>query len=139
MSKDRGGKLKMEPIWDWNLSFGNADYLDGANTAGWYYPLISENEHIWLRRLMCGTTSGTGTIGDPDFNQKIADRWSILRTNIFSSTNVLLRIDELAAYLNEAQVRDFAKWPRLGTYIWPNPPIYSAPTTYAGIIANMKN
>lgn len=139
MSKDRGGKLKMEPIWDWNLSFGNADYLDGANTAGWYYPLISENEHIWLRRLMCGTTSGTGTTGDPDFNQKITDRWSVLRTNIFSSTNVLLRIDELAAYLNEAQVRDFAKWPRLGIYIWPNPPIYSTPTTYAGIIANMKN
>jgi hypothetical protein len=139
MRKDRGGRLKMEPIWDWNLSFGNADYLDGANTANWYYQLISENEHIWLRRLMCGTTSGTGTTGDPDFNQKIADRWSVLRTNILSSTNVLRRIDELAAYLNEAQVRDFAKWPRLGTYVWPNPPLYSTPTTYAGIIANMKS
>ena len=139
MSKDRGGRLKMEPIWDWNLSFGNADYLDGANTAGWYYSLISENEHIWLRRLMCGTTSAAGTTGDPDFNQKIVDRWSVLRTNILSSTNVLLRIDALAAYLNEAQVRDFSKWPRLGTYIWPNPPIYSTPTTFAGIIANMKN
>ncbi len=139
MSKDRGGKLRMEPIWDWNLSFGNADYLDGQNTAGWYYPQLGENDHIWLRRLICGTTGGSGTAGDPDFNQKIIDRWSVLRTNVFSSTNVLTRIDELAAYLDEAQVRDFAKWPRLGSYVWPNPPLYSTPTTYAGIIANMKN
>lgn len=139
MSKDRGGKLRMEPIWDWNLSFGNADYLDGQNTANWYYAQLGDNEHIWLRRLMCGTTGSSGTSGDPDFNQKIADRWSVLRTNIFSSTNVLARIDELAAYLDEAQVRDFAKWPRLGSYVWPNPPLYSTPTTYAGIISNMKN
>jgi hypothetical protein len=139
LSKDRGGKLRMEPIWDWNLSFGNADYLEGANTSGWYYRLIGENEHLWLRRLITGTTSPTTTSGDPDFNQKSVDRWSVLRTNVLSSTNVLARIDELAAYLNEAQVRDFAKWPRLGVYVWPNPPIYSAPTTYAGIIANMKN
>ncbi len=139
MSKDRGGKLRMEPIWDWNLSFGNADYLDGANATGWYYTQCDENSHIWLRRLICGTTASSGTTGDPDFNQKIADRWSVLRTNILSSTNLLLRIDELAAYLDEAQVRDFAKWPRLGTYVWPNPPLYSTPTTYAGIIANMKN
>jgi hypothetical protein len=139
MSKDRNGRLGMEPIWDWNLSFGNADYLEGANTAGWYYSLIDENSHIWLRRLMCGTTGATGTTGDPDFNQKIVDRWSVLRTNIFSSTNLLRRIDELAAYLDEGQVRDFARWPRLGTYVWPNPPLYSTPTTYAGIISNMKN
>lgn len=139
MSKERGGKLRMEPIWDWNLSFGNADYLGGESTSGWYYTQCGENDHIWLRRLMCGTTSSSGTTGDPDFLQKIVDRWSVLRTNVFAPTNVLARIDELAAYLNEAQARDFARWPRLGQYVWPNPPIYSTPTTYAGIISNMKN
>jgi hypothetical protein len=138
ISKDRNGKLRMEPIWDWNLSFGNADYLDGANTSGWYYRLIGDNDHIWLRRLITGTTSPTSTTGDPDFNQKIADRWSVLSANILSSSNLLARIDELAAYLDEAQKRDFARWPRLGTYVWPNPPLYSTPTTYAGIIASMK-
>lgn len=29
MFKDRGGKIRMEPIWDWNLSFGNANYHEG--------------------------------------------------------------------------------------------------------------
>jgi hypothetical protein len=136
--KNRGGKIKMAPIWDWNLSFGNADYLEGWMTNGWYYPLISENEHLWLRRLINGTPSGTGTSGDPDFNQKIIDRWSVLRTNIFAASNVLARVDELAALLTEPAARDFKKWPRLGTYIWPNPEFYVKPTTYAGIIAAMK-
>lgn len=137
-TKDRGGKVKMEPIWDWNLSWGNADYLDGQFTNGWYYTLLGDTDHIWLRRLITGTPSATGRQGDPDFNQRIIDRWSELRTNILAASNLLARIDEMAAYLNEAQARDFQKWPRLGTYVWPNPPIYSSPRTYAGIIANMK-
>ncbi|MBK9139468.1 MAG: CotH kinase family protein [Verrucomicrobia bacterium] len=139
LHKDRGGKLKMDPIWDWNLSFGNADYLDGAITSGWYYSLIDENAHIWLRRLIHGTPWAGGTSGDPDFNQRIADRWSELRTNIFAADRVLARIDELAALLDEAQVREFKRWPRLGQYVWPNPPIYSTPTTYTGVVAAMKN
>lgn len=138
MSKDRNGKVKMEPIWDWNLSFGNADYADGFNTSGWYYSGVGENDHLWFHRLMFGTTSPSGTTGDPDFNQKITDRWSVLRTNIFASSNVLARVDELAGILSEAAARDFKKWPRLGTYIWPNPGFYVTPTTYPGIITAMK-
>ena len=139
MSKDRNGKVKMEPIWDWNLSFGNADYLDGWKTNGWYYALIGDNEHIWLRRLMTGNSSPTATSGDPDFTQKFADRWSVLRTNIFAASNVLARVDELSGMLSEAAVRDFKKWPRLGTYVWPNPSFYVKPTNYQGIIASMKD
>jgi hypothetical protein len=144
--KDRNGKVKSGPIWDWNLSFGNADYAEGGRTNGWYYTVINENQHIWLRRLISGTTGATGTSGDPDFNQKIADRWSVLRTNVMNGTNVVARIDELGAQLNEAAVRDFARFPRLGSYIWPNPNgaaggwhvDYVGPTSYGGIISEMK-
>jgi hypothetical protein len=146
MQKDRGGKVRMEPIWDWNLSFGNADYLDGGRTNGWYYTQLDENAHIWLRRLISGTTSSQGTAGDPEFHQRIADRWSVLRTNAFNGDRVVARIDELAALLDEAADRDFERFPRLGWYIWPNPngPAggwhvdYVTPTTYAGIIREMK-
>jgi hypothetical protein len=138
LSKDRNGKIKMEPIWDYNLSFGNADYNDGFNSSGWYWKVLGENDHLWLRRLICGTPDVNGTTGDPDFNQRIADRWSQLRTNVLNSTNVLARVDALAALLTEAAARDFQKWPRLGTYIWPNPSFYVTPTTYAGIISAMK-
>lgn len=135
--KDRGGKVNMDPIWDWNLSFGNADYLDGWIPSGWYYQLINENQHIWLRRLISGTTSGYSQNGDPDFNQAIADRWSVLRTNILSGPNVVARVDEIAVYLDEAKDREFARWPRLNGYVWPNPGIYIQPT-YARIIENKK-
>lgn len=136
--KDRGGKVKMDPIWDWNLSLGNANYLEGENPSGWYWTLLGADDHIWLRRLITGTTSTTTRNGDPDFNQAIIDRWSVLRTNIFNPTNILARIDEIAAYLNESKDREFSRWPRLNTYVWPNPSIYIQPT-YAQIIANKKN
>ena len=45
MNKDRNGKLKMEPIWDWDLSWGNANYADGGHTNGWY---DTRRDDIWL-------------------------------------------------------------------------------------------
>ncbi len=37
MHKDKNEKLKMGPIWDFNLAFGNADYCDGGSTNVWAY------------------------------------------------------------------------------------------------------
>lgn len=143
-TKDRGGKVKMEPLWGWKLSFGNADFAGGGLTNNWYYELMSDADHVWLRRLIAGTTGAQGTSGDPDFTQKIADRWSVLRTNVLNATNVNDRIRELAGYLNEAAARDFAKYPRLGMYTWPNPSgvlegrdvDYVRPTNYFGRTTN---
>jgi hypothetical protein len=119
--KDRGGKIKEGPVWDFNLAFGNANYLQGGWTNGWYYDQLGQTDHPWLRRLITGTVNAGDSAGDPDFTQKIADRWGFLRTNIFNSTNVLKRIDELSSYVNEAANRDLTKYQTLGVYIWPNP------------------
>ncbi len=126
--KDRSGKITAGPVWDMNLSFGNADYLDGGHSSGWYYEELSDTDHIWLRRLITGTTSGNTSSGDPDFTQKITDRWSVLRTNILNGTNILHRIDDISSMLNEAAQRD--TWgPKgkyraslVGLYTWPTPP-----------------
>src|SRR6185436_14045522 len=48
------------------------------------------------------------------------DRWGALRTNIFATSNILARVDELAALLGEAQTRNFKRWPILGRYVHPN-------------------
>lgn len=132
MQKDRNGKIKMEPIWDWNLSFGNADYNDGESPENWYYSQISLNDHIWLSQLV-------DSPGDPDFNQKIADRWSVLRTNVFAVTNVLGRMDELTIYLQQAQARDFTRWPRLDDTMWPNPPGLGSANSHQKAVNYVKN
>lgn len=139
-SKDRNGKIAMSPLWDWNLSFGNADYLEGGRTNGWYYSLLGEPDHIWLRRL----------ISDPDFSQRVADRWSVFRTNALNGDRINTRIQEIANLMDEAAVRNFAKYPTLGTYLWPNPPgnpanqanwhvnFWVGINSYSQIISNMK-
>ena len=108
--KDRGGKLNMGPIWDWNLSFGNANARDGWIPEGWYWPQLDDRQYSWFRRLF----------EDPDFEQRYVDRWNELRTNQFSVANICARIDQLAELLGEAQTRNFQRWPVLGRNVWPN-------------------
>jgi len=149
-SKDRGGKIRNVPIWDWNLSFGNADYLQGGLTNGWYYTQTGGADHTFLRSLLGGSALPAAG-GDPDFIQKVIDRWGVLRTNVFHPDQVLGRIDEIATLLkdNDAPAspvtRNFAKHNNLNTYLWPNPvgpPAwhvdYTQPT-YDLIISEMKN
>lgn len=161
MRKDRGGKIQMDLLWDWELSFGNANYLDGGHTNEWYYSRLNDaGAHIWLSRLVGGAQPiGTGTAGDPDFIQKIIDRWGVLRTNIMNGDRLVARIDEIATFLNEAAARNYSKFVYLNTYTWPNPDgpgrndqagngnaqsqqrnwdVNYIQPTYAGIISEMK-
>lgn len=108
--KARGGRLKMGPIWDWNLTFGNAMSRDGFNPEGWYWTQLDDRQYSWFRRLF----------EDPDFAQKYTDRWGELRTNQFSVARIHARIDELAGSLSEAQARNFRRWRILGRSVWPN-------------------
>jgi hypothetical protein len=110
MFKDRGGKINMGPAWDYNLSLGNDNYLEGWLPAGWYYDLISAGDYPWWRRLF----------DDPAFQRRYADRWFALRGNLLATDRLLGEINDAAALLNEAQARNFVRWKILGTYIWPN-------------------
>ena len=108
--KDRGGKIKADPIWDWNLSFGNANGKQGWMPESWLWPQLDDRECTWYRRLF----------DDPDFGQRYVDRWSQLRTNIFATKKMISRIDEMAALLQEAQKRNYERWPILDRVINPN-------------------
>ena len=135
--KDRNGPVAEGPIWDWDLALGNANYADGGHTNNWHYQQLDDNSDIWLRRLRT----------DPDFYQKIIDRWGELRGGVFNVTNIFARIDEVTNYLWEAKDRDFKRWPRLGVYVWPNcngaaggwDIDYVDPRTYDGIISQLKH
>ena len=108
--KDRNGLLRMGPLWDMNLTFGNASGKEGWLPERWLWPQLNDQEYSWFRRLF----------EDPDFGQKYVDRWSELRTNVFATARLLARVDALAAQLHEAQQRNFARWPILGERVVPN-------------------
>ena len=110
MFKDRGGKINMGPVWDYNLSLGNANYLQGWIPTGWYNSQLSDGDYPWWRRLF----------EDPAFRLRYADRWFKWRQNKLSSSKLLQDINETTALLNDAQIRNFNRWRILGRYVWPN-------------------
>ena len=118
MHKDKNQKLKMGPIWDFNLGFGNVNYCDAEITSGWSYKFNDvcggDNWKVpfWWNRLF----------EDPAFVSKLKNRWSDLRTNVLSDQNLQDRIDEITNFLIEhnAPRRNFDKWTIIGKYVWPN-------------------
>jgi hypothetical protein len=110
MYKDREEKLNMGPIWDYNLTLGNANYLDGWKPDGWYYGLVSDGDYPWYRKLQT----------DPAFKQKYSERWVQLRQGPFQLSKLLESIDLKVALLEESQIRNYRRWPILGSYVWPN-------------------
>jgi spore coat protein CotH len=119
MYKDRdsnGGRLTLGPIWDFNLSFGNSYYYDGARVENWNLEtLIRETKGdfsapFWMGKIW----------NDPAFKLRFAERWTALRQTALQTDVLLDFIDAVADTLDEAQQRNFMIWPILGQYEWPN-------------------
>lgn len=117
--KDRDEKMNIGPIWDFNLSFGNADYCGGERYDVWCYKFNERclgdfwNVPFWWDRLL----------EDESFVTKLKTRWNDLRTNILSNENIISMVNEKYSLLkNETNVADnnFNKWKIFGIYIWPN-------------------
>ena len=124
MYKDRDAKLKMGPVWDFNLSMGNTVFYYGWETDNW---LIDTNPvPFWWGRLLA----------DENFKQRLVERWRTLRKDELSTSELLDEIDRTAEYLSEAQRRNFQRWPVLGRRIFGNP--RSGPPTYEQEIQELK-
>lgn len=110
--KTRNGKespLVMGPLWDFNLAYGNVDYWENSQYApGWMYN--DQYRMFWFRRMML----------DPYFSAQFTCRWQSLRSSWLTDEYMMQLIDDYALMLQEAQVRNFQRWPILGTYVWPN-------------------
>lgn len=130
MYKDRDSKnrrLILGPIWDYNLAFGNAEYYGAQNISGWQV-YFYQKEDTWLVPFWWGRL-----MADSNFTNQIHSRWHELRKNIITIPRIYGFIDSLVTYLDEAQKRNFERWPILGVYVWPNPYIggsYSAEIRY---------
>jgi hypothetical protein len=103
--KERDGKLKAGPLWDYNFSLavGGQGTIDPA--GGWQFE-ATRNVNNWYPKL---TT-------DAAFMTLVKTRYAELRQTLLSNAAVEQRITMLAAPLTNAVVRDFAKWPVADVY-----------------------
>ncbi|WP_245925647.1 CotH kinase family protein [Algibacter marinivivus] len=120
--KDRGGKLRAGPIWDYNLTFGNDlfdffdIYFDRSFTDVWQFEFSNIGANFW------------GDLFDnPAFNCYLSKRFDEL-TNTGQPLNynyISDLIDNTAALISEAVVRENERWNTIDDFY--------------GEIANMKS
>jgi hypothetical protein len=120
MYKDResiDNRLKLGPIWDFNLGFGNVDYCIGPGTEGWavhfndFCPSGSYwSVHFWWLRLWNEAT----------FQKELGKYWRELRKTKLSDEHVFHLVDSLQTMLQQPAQRNFQRWPVLDDYVWPN-------------------
>ncbi len=98
MTKDRGGKLKMGPLWDFDLAMGNFS-RDGGDYKSW---AATGREYV-------GDTWFTYLIRDPKFTEPFKARWFEVRNGIL--TRAMESIERNAALLDYSQQENFIRWP----------------------------
>ena len=111
------GRLKMGPVWDFNLAFGNSNYCSGENTTGWMWNFnqICPQDYwvipFWWDRLQ----------EDTAFLIEAQQRWKMLREGPLSDQAAMHTVDSLVAVLDGGpRTRNFQRWPVLGVWLWPN-------------------
>lgn len=117
MHKDKtsgawNGKLVAGPMWDFNLSYGNADYCDADLTTGWQYNFdeicdFPTSIPFWWEKLLESTSYKNG----------LRCRWEELRDGPLHTDSVNFFIDSIADHIEEARIRNFTKWPIIGVYV----------------------
>lgn len=115
--KDRDaidGRFVAGPMWDFNLSYGNADYCDAFTTSGYQYEFelvcgadFQVEVPFWWARLR----------EDPAFDDALRCRWEALRQGPLSDAAIAAFLAGEAARLEQAQARNFERWPILGEYV----------------------
>ena len=119
ITKKKNDKFQMYHLWDYDLALGNCNYLDdefGASDGpeGWFI-----KDYTWSRYSPLGYHYQWFTIltKDPAFCAKVKEIWN---THYDELKNIPGFIDQMAAYMKDAQKRNFEKWNILNTHVWPN-------------------
>lgn len=97
-----GEKLKMGPLWDFDLAFGNVNYSECEFPEGFWV-----KHHDWFDRLF----------QDPKFVNQVKERFAYFKSK---EAAILKLIDENATYLQWAQAENDQKWDLIGNWVWPN-------------------
>lgn len=146
--KDRNGLMRAGPLWDFNISLGNADYAEGERPTGWNYASSDNTQlsgSLWFPRLHA----------DPNYKVATFDRYWELRRSLWETTAIFARIDEAAALLQDGLTdeisnntpltvqspvaRHYRKYKILGSRQWPNPASATSRKTWQAEIAALRD
>ncbi len=105
MTKDKGGKLKMGPIWDFDLAFGNFDADDPAYDK--WFTVGSNDEDSYIRVNWCNYL-----MEDEKFRTRLRERWFAVRDTLLERAEK--SISENTAKIYASQKENFRRWSNLG-------------------------
>lgn len=108
LHKSAGEKLKMGPLWDFDLGFGNVNYSDAEFPERFW---IKEN--AWFNRLF----------EDPEFVALVKTRFNYFLQN---DNYILDFIDSTASLLDWAEFENNNRWDLYGNWVWPNAVVYNS-------------
>ena len=119
-------KLHQGSNWDFDISFGNADYATGDTPTDFYV----KNVNAWISRLF----------EDPRFVAKVQSRWNDKKSDLNNAVNSTgeFSIQSLADGISFSADYNFMKWNILGIYVWPNVAGYETRTTYQSEVDYMR-
>ena len=112
--KDREGPIEYGPVWDFDRSAESADNRDdnpltlrshvpddyGTDFFASCIPECNQVAPDWWAKLF----------QDAGFWQIYVDRWQMWRDTVLSTESIDAMIDDYAAELSEAMVREIARW-----------------------------
>lgn len=113
-----GGKLKMGPIWDFDIAFGNVSYNDNQQPSGFYV-----KNAAWISRLF----------EDPDFVAAVKARFEYFKGN---KTALLENINKKSVSLKWSIQEDNNKW---NTLYNNTPPNYAVVGSYNNEVQYLKD
>jgi len=120
LTKEKGKKLELYHVWDFDITFGNCNYWgDGFHPEDFLLKGC-----VWYNRLFGK---------DRAWIEAVQKRWKEVYPQLETIPQF---IDEQVKLLDGAQVDNFIKWPILGKYVWPNAVWYD---TYEEEITYLKD
>ena len=102
MTLSRGGKLRMGPVWDFDIAFGNVYYNENYEAEGFWV-----RRQAWFARMFW----------DPAFRARVKERfeWFYSRRE-----EILSAINADAMYLHRAVEENENRWGTFYENTWPN-------------------
>lgn len=97
-----GEKLKMGPIWDFDVAFGNININDNWLTSGWHM----KEKSRWIKMLF----------RDDVFIKKVKERFNYYHDN---KNKVLDLSNKLSKNLQKSRIENDKVWKTLGYYYFP--------------------